>query len=59
LLQNVPPASVWNRERDKGGRRFHMTSVYVPQNLDDAILDLRRCQLAQQILLEEQQQRTT
>ena len=36
-----------------------MTSVYVPQNLDDAILDLRRCQLAQQILLEEQQQRTT
>ena len=36
-----------------------MTPVHVPQNLDDAILDLRRCQLAQQILLEKQQQRTT
>ena len=35
------------------------TPVHVPQNLDDAILDLHRCQLAQQILLEEQQQRTT
>jgi len=36
-----------------------MTSVHVPQNLDDAILDLCRRQLAQQILSEEQQQRTT
>ena len=36
-----------------------MTSVHVPQNLDDAILDLCRHQLAQQILSEEQQQRTT
>ena len=36
-----------------------MTSVHVPQNLDDAILDLHRHQLAQQILSEEQQQRTT
>ena len=53
LLQNVPPAPVWNRGRDRGGRRFHMTPVYVPQNFDDAILDLRRCQLAQQILSEE------
>ena len=59
LLQNVPPAPVWNRGRDRGGRRFHMTPVHVPQNLDDAILDLRRRQLAQQILSEEQQQRTT
>ena len=59
LLQNVPPAPVWNRGRDRGGRRFHMTSVHVPQNLDDAILDLCRHQLAQQILSEEQQQRTT
>jgi len=59
LLQNVPPVLVWNKGRGKGGRRFYMTSVHVPQNLDDAILDLCRCQLAQQILSEEQQQRTT
>jgi len=55
LLQNVPSAPVWNRGRDRGGRRFYMTSVHVSQNLDDAILDLHRCQLAQQILSEEQQ----
>jgi len=36
-----------------------MTPVHVPQNLDNAILNLHRCQLAQQILLEEQQQRAT
>ena len=54
LLQNVPPAPVRNRERGRGGRRFHMTSVHVPQNLDDTILDLHRCQLAQKILSEEQ-----
>ena len=59
MLQNVPPAPVWNRGRGRGGRRFHITSVHVPQNLDDAILDLHRLQLAQQILSEEQQQRTT
>jgi len=37
LLQNVPPAPVWNRERGKGERRFYMTPVHVPQNLDDGI----------------------
>ena len=58
LLQNVPPAPVWNRERGRGGKRFHMTPIHVPQNLDDAILDLHRRQLAQKILSEEQQQRT-
>jgi len=36
-----------------------MTPVYIPQNLDDAILDLCRCQLAEQMLSREQQQRTT
>ena len=36
-----------------------MTSVHVPQNLDDIILDLHKCQLAQQMLSREQQQRTT
>jgi len=59
LLQNVPPVPVWNRGRGRGGRRFHMTPVHVPQNLDDAILNLHKRQLAQQILSEEQQQRTT
>jgi len=29
LLQNIPPALVWNRERGRGERRFHMTSVHV------------------------------
>ena len=59
MLQNIPLAPVWNRERGRGERRFHMTPIHVPQNLDDTILDLHRCQLAQQILSEEQQQRTT
>ena len=36
-----------------------MTPVYVLQNLDDTILDLHRCQLAEQMLSREQQQRTT
>ena len=53
LLQNVPPASVWNRDRERGRKRFYLAPVYVPQNLEDAILDLHRHQLA------EQQQRTT
>ena len=56
--KNVPSAPVWNRRRGRGGRRFHITPVHVPQNLDDTILDLHRYQLAQQILSEEQQQRT-
>jgi len=53
LLQNVPPAPVWNRDRGRGRKRFYLALVYVPQNLEDAILDLHRHQLA------EQQQRTT
>ena len=54
LLQNVPPAPVWNRGSGKGKRRrFHMTPTYVLQTLENAILDLHRCQLA------EQPQRTT
>ena len=32
-----------------------MTPVYVLQNLDDTILDLHRCQLAEQMLSREQQ----
>jgi len=51
FLQNIPPAPVWNKERRRG--RFHMTPAYVPQTLENVILDLRRRQLA------EQQQRIT
>jgi len=53
LLQNVSPAPVWNRDRGRERKRFYLALVYVPQNLKDTILDLHRCQLA------EQQQRTT
>jgi len=28
LLQNIPLAPVWNREREQG--RFHMTPAHVP-----------------------------
>jgi len=44
LLQNIPPAPVWNRERKRERGRFQPTPVHVPQNLEDAILDLRRHQ---------------
>jgi len=53
LLQNVPSAPVWNRDRGRGRKRFYLAPVHVPQNLENAILDLCRRQLA------EQQQRTT
>jgi len=53
LLQNVPPAPVWNRDRGRGRKRFYLAPVHVPQNLEDTILDLHRRRLA------EQQQRTT
>ena len=39
LLQNIPPAPVWNRGRD---RRCFITPLYVPPNLDEAIVDLHR-----------------
>jgi len=56
-LPNITLAPVLNREkgREKGRQqsKFYLTSAYVPQNLEDAILDLHRHQLAQQ------QQRTT
>jgi len=41
------------KERERQQSKFYLTSAYVLQNLKDAILDLHRCQLA------EQQQRTT
>jgi len=54
-LPNITPAPVLNRRRGRGRQqsKFYLTSVYVPQNLENAILDLHRHQLAQQ------QQRTT
>jgi len=38
-LQNIPPAPVWNRGR---GRKCYITPLYVPANLDEAIVDLHR-----------------
>ena len=56
-LPNITLAPVLNRERERERERrqskFYLTSAHVPQNLEDAILDLHRRQLAQQ------QQRTT
>ena len=48
MLQNVSPAPVWNRDRGRGRKRFYLTPVHVPQNLEDAILDLHKRQLAEQ-----------
>jgi len=56
-LPNITPAPVLNRERERERERrqskFYLTSAHVLQNLEDAILDFHRHQLAQQ------QQRTT
>jgi len=49
LLQNIPPAPVWNRER---GRRRYITPLYVSANLDEAIVDLHRHQQANQVQVE-------
>ena len=49
-LPNITLAPVLNREREKERQqsKFYLTSAYVPWNLEDAILDLHRHQLAQQ-----------
>jgi len=49
-LPNITPAPVLNRQRQRQRQqsKFYLTSAHVPQNLEDAILDLHRCQLAQQ-----------
>jgi len=54
-LPNITPAPVLNRgrRRERQQSKFYLTSANVPQNLEDAILDLHRHKLAQQ------QQRTT
>ena len=43
-----PAAPILNRERGRRRTKYHLTSTHVLQNLDDAILDLRQRQLAQQ-----------
>ena len=43
-----PTAPVLNRGRRRRRTKYHLTSTHVPQNLDDTILDLCQCQLAQQ-----------
>jgi len=43
-----PAAPVLNRGRGRKRTKYHLTSTHVPQNLDDAILDLHQHQLAQQ-----------
>ena len=45
-----PAAPVLNRGRGRRRTKYHLTSIHVSQNLDDAILDLRQRQLAQQLL---------
>ena len=43
-----PVALVLNRGRGRRRTKYHLTSTHIPQNLDNAILDLRQRQLAQQ-----------
>ena len=50
-----PIAPVLNRERRR--TKYHLIPAHVPQNLDDAILDLHRRQLAEQLLRTTQEQR--
>jgi len=42
-----PTAPVLNRGRGRRRTKYHLTSTHVPQNLEDAILDLHRCQLTE------------
>ena len=48
---------VWNRKREKKSTRFYLTPTHDPQNLEDTILDLHRCQLAEQLLRTTQEHR--
>jgi len=38
-----PAAPVLNRGRGRRRTKYHLTSTHVPQNLENTILDLRRC----------------
>ena len=46
-----------NRGRGRRRTKYHLTSTHVPQNLEDAILDLCRCQLTEQLLRTTQEHR--
>ena len=37
-----PAAFVLNRERGRRRTKYYLTSIHVPQNLENTILDLRR-----------------
>jgi len=52
-----PAAPVLNRKRERKKTKYHLISTYVPQNLEDAILDLRRRQLTEQLLRTTQEHR--
>ena len=52
-----PAAPVLNRERGRKRTKYHLTSTHVLQNLEDAILDLRRRQLTEQLLRTTQEHR--
>ena len=52
-----PVALVLNKERGRKRTKYHLISAYISQNLKDAILDLHRCQLAEQLLRTTQEQR--
>ena len=52
-----PAAPVLNKERGKKRTKYHLTSTNVPQNLKDAILDLCRHQLTEQLLRTTQEHR--
>jgi len=50
-----PIAPILNRGRRR--TKYHLIPTHVPQNLDDAILDLHGHQLAEQLLRTTQEQR--
>ena len=50
-------ASVLNRGRGRRRTKYHLISAHVPQNLEDAILDLHRHWLAEKLLRTTQEQR--
>jgi len=52
-----PTAPILNRGRGRRRTKYHLTSIHVPQNLEDAILDLCRHQLTEQLLRTTQEHR--
>jgi len=52
-----PAAPVLNRGRGRRRTKYHLTSTHVSQNLEDAILDVHRRQLTEQLLRTTQEHR--